>query len=115
MSCHEAHQQGSVDCMPIGEQDSQHQTIVAVDCEMCYTSKALELTRITLVGVDEQVYKMQSWAPCQSQLCCRTGSTRVLHGKNPGACYSERQQLIHSLFCAACNILHADILLTLCT
>ncbi|KAL0046858.1 hypothetical protein WJX82_000075 [Trebouxia sp. C0006] len=38
-----------------GEQDSQHQVIVAVDCEMCYTSKALELTRITLVGGDEQV------------------------------------------------------------
>ncbi len=43
--------------MPIGEQDSQHQVIVAVDCEMCYTSKALELTRITLVGGDEQVCK----------------------------------------------------------
>ena len=43
--------------MPIGEQDSQHQVMLAVDCEMCYTSKALELTRITLVGADEQVYK----------------------------------------------------------
>lgn len=39
----------------IGDKDSQPQAIVAVDCEMCYTSKALELTRITLVGGDEQV------------------------------------------------------------
>ena len=41
----------------IGDKDSQRQAIVAVDCEMCYTSKALELIRITLVGGDEQVYK----------------------------------------------------------
>ncbi|DBB01166.1 TPA: hypothetical protein ACH3X1_001053 [Trebouxia sp. C0004] len=54
---------GGQDVLPVdfvasyqhGEEDSQHKTIVAVDCEMCYTSKALELSRVTLVGGDEQV------------------------------------------------------------
>lgn len=32
-----------------------HQRVVGVDCEMCYTHKALELARVTLVGEDEQV------------------------------------------------------------
>lgn len=41
--------------MPIGSQNSQHQHVVAVDCEMCYTQSALELTRVTLVGDMEQV------------------------------------------------------------
>lgn len=29
--------------------------MVAVDCEMCYTHTALELTRLTLVNENEQV------------------------------------------------------------
>ena len=29
--------------------------MVAVDCEMCYTQTALELSRVTLVGEDEQL------------------------------------------------------------
>ena len=39
----------------VGESSDLVQRVVAVDCEMCYTRKALELTRVTLVGEDEQV------------------------------------------------------------
>jgi len=35
---------------------------------MCYTSKALELTRITLVGGDEQVCTGHQTCAAQSQL-----------------------------------------------
>ena len=38
-----------------GLMPSKHQSIVAVDCEMCYTQTALELGRVTLVGEDEEV------------------------------------------------------------
>ncbi|KAL3162472.1 hypothetical protein ABBQ32_010134 [Trebouxia sp. C0010 RCD-2024] len=38
-----------------GEKGSQHQRMVAVDCEMCYTRNALELTRVTLIDENEQV------------------------------------------------------------
>ena len=46
-------------CCAAGEQGSQHQRIVAVDCEMCYTRNALELTRVTLVNENEQVCSEQ--------------------------------------------------------
>lgn len=39
----------------VGESRDLIQRVVAVDCEMCYTHKALELTRVTPVGEDEQV------------------------------------------------------------
>lgn len=55
---------------PLGKHGSQHQRIVAVDCEMCYTRTALELTRLTLVGEDEQVHShsLSLQPPCLSML-----------------------------------------------
>ncbi len=58
-----------------GEKDNHHQHLVAVDCEMCYTRNALELTRVTLVGEDEQVLSRSFWS-CLSSLC-RLGTDRL--------------------------------------